>query len=88
MIIYLQQKSSDNIPTTKKAITMETVVPEGTHYLQLVLGKGSSGDGLSSKPGEHNLFSPHPGARGCRDYSHLHNNVPKAQEGQPSLVYL
>ena len=67
---------------------METVVPEGTHYLQLVLGKGSSGDGLSSKPGEHNLFSPHPGARGCRDYSHLHNNVPKAQEGQPSLVYL
>lgn len=62
--------------------------PEGAHCPELALGEGPSGNGLSSKPGEHNLFSLHPGARGCRDYSHLRNNVPKAQEGQPNLVYL
>lgn len=82
-----EQKCRDNTSTTKSSVR-EPVGLEGAHCPELAVGEGSSGDGLSSKPGEHNLFSPHPGARGCRDYSHLRINVPKTQEGQPSLVYL
>lgn len=69
-IIHLQQSSVRSLWALKEP-----------HCPELAVG-GFNGDGLSSKPGEHNLFSPHPGARGCRDYSHLRINVPKTQEGQ------